>query len=177
MDKKLVSRGRSDEDGDTQSLETLLARSIAAASPHTKGIFGNDTMTAKEIEAFVSKRTAVAVATTDREGHPHIAATDLIVVQGRFFIGQSQGSASLKHIRRDERVALLLMQGWRRHLLLEGQTSCLADNDPMTGQVKAAEKERLGFTSQIIVEVSPSRMFGWKSGGPRAKTRADQDNY
>ena len=174
MDGNLASQAQQSKDGDAWTLETLLTNSIATASRHTKDIFGSDTMTPGEVETFLSKRTAVAVATTDREGRPLIADADLIFLEGRFFIGQSRGSATLNQIRKTQRVALLLMQGWRRHLLLEGQASCLADNDPVNMKVRAAEKRRIGFTSQVIVEVHPSRMFGWKSDGPPATIRAGE---
>jgi hypothetical protein len=115
------------------------------------------------VEAFLKGHTLVALATVGPSGEPHLAPTDLIYMEGRFFIGQSRGAASLRDLRRLPRVSLLMAQGWRRHLLLEGEARPLAPNEPAAAMVQAEEQRRLGFSSQVIVEVLPRKMFAWSS--------------
>ena len=145
-----------------RELEELLRTSLARATAHTRRVLGPGAMTAVEVRAFLRSRTAAALATTGPAGRPHVAATDLIHHRERFFVGQSRGAASLRHLRRQPAVGLLMAQGWRRHLIVEGTASTVPDG-PLAEEVRAEEQRRLGITSDVIVEVLPTRAFGWKS--------------
>ena len=101
-------------------LEELLRTSLARATAHTRRVLGPGAMNAAEVRAFLRGRTAVALSTTGPAGRPHVAVTDLIHHRERFFVGQSRRAASLRHLQREPSVALLLAQGWRRHLIIEG---------------------------------------------------------
>ena len=125
-------------------------------------------MTAAEVRAFLRGRTAAALSTTGPAGRPHVAVTDLIHYRERFFVGQSRGAASLRHLQRRPSVALLLAQGWRRHLIIEGIASTVPDGH-LAEEVRGEEQRRLGIASDVIVEVEPSRAFGWKSDRTRSE--------
>ena len=154
-------------------LEELLRTSLARATAHTRRVLGPGAMTAAEVRAFLRSRTAAALATTGPAGRPHVAATDLIHHRERFFVGQSRGAASLRHLQRQPAVALLLAQGWRRHLIIEGTASMVPDG-PLAEEVRAEERRRLGFASDVIVEVEPTRAFGWKSDRVDSKKSAEK---
>lgn len=143
-------------------LEELLQSSLAQSTAHTRRVLGPGAMTAEEVRAFLRRRTAAALATTGPAGRPHVAVTDLIHHRERFFVGQSRGAVSLRHLRRQPSVALVLAQGWRRHLIIEGTASTVPDG-PLAEAVREEEQRRLGFASEVIVEVAPTRAFGWKS--------------
>lgn len=145
-----------------RELEELLQTSLARATAHTRRVLGPGAMTAAEVRAFLRARTAAALSTTGPAGRPHVAVTDLIHHCERFFIGQSRGAASLRHLQRQPAVAVLLAHGWRRHLIIEGTASTVPDG-PLAEEVRAEEQRRLGFASEVIVEVLPTRAFGWKS--------------
>ena len=119
-------------------------------------------MTAEEVRAFLRRRTAAALATTGPAGRPHVAVTALIHHSERFFVGQSRDAASLRHLQKQPSVALVLAQGWRRHLIIEGTAATVPDGLLADG-VREEERRRLGFASEIIVEVEPTRAFAWKS--------------
>ena len=158
-------------------LEELLRTSLARATAHTRRVLGPGAMNAAEVRAFLRGRTAVALSTTGPAGRPHVAVTDLIHHRERFFVGQSRGAASLRHLGRRPSVALLLAQGWRRHLIIEGEASAVPDG-PLAEEVRGEEQRRLGFASEVIVEVEPSRAFGWKSdrgsSGKSAERHAEE---
>lgn len=143
-------------------LEYLLRTSLARATTHTRKVLGPGAMTAAEVRAFLRARTAASLATTGPAGRPHVAVTALIHHSERFFVGQSRGAASLRHLQRRPAVALVVAQGWRRHLIIEGTASVVPDG-PLAAEVRAEERRRLGITSDVIVEVLPTRAFGWKS--------------
>ena len=145
-----------------KELEELLRTSLARATAHTRRVLGPGAMTAAEVRAFLRARTAVTLATTSPAGRPHVAVTALIHLRERFFVGQSRGAASLRHLQRQPAVALLLAQGWRRHLLIEGTASTVPEG-PLAEEVRDEEQRRLGFASDVIVEVKPAHAFGWKS--------------
>ena len=145
-----------------RDLEELLRTSLARATAHTRRVLGPGAMTAAEARAFLRSRTAATLATTSSVGRPHVAVTALIHHRERFFVGQSLGAASLRHLQRRPAVALVMAQGWRRHLLLEGTARTVPDG-PLAEEVRVEEQRRLGFASDVIVEVEPSRAFGWKS--------------
>jgi hypothetical protein len=144
-------------------LQGLLQASLENASAHTRGIFGASPMRAAEVEAFLQGRTVAALATARPSGAPHVSAADLIYLHGRFFLGQSRDAASLRNLRRQPRVSLLMAQGWRRHLLLEGLARELPGEDPLGEGVRAEERRRLDFAAEVIVEVEPLRLLAWKS--------------
>ena len=145
-----------------KELDELLRTSLARATAHTRRVLGPGAMTAAEVRAFLRGRTAAALSTTGPAGRPHVAVTDLIHYRERFFVGQSRGAASLRHLQRRPSVALLLAQGWRRHLIIEGIASTVPDGH-LAEEVRGEEQRRLGIASDVIVEVEPSRAFGWKS--------------
>ena len=70
-------------------------------------------------------------------------------------------------------MALLLAQGWRRHLIVEGAASVVPDG-PLAEEVRAEEQRRLGFASDVIVEVAPSRAFAWKSDRIRSDKSVEE---
>ena len=149
-------------------LKYLLQTSLARATAHTRKVLGPGAMTAAEVRAFLRARTAASLATTGPAGRPHVALTALIHHSERFFVGQSRGAASLRHLQRRPAVALVVAQGWRRHLIIEGTASVVPDG-PLAAEVREEERRRLGFASQVIVEVEPSRAFGWKSDRMRSE--------
>jgi uncharacterized pyridoxamine 5'-phosphate oxidase family protein len=128
-------------------------------------------MTAEEVEAFLKGRTMVALATVHPSGTPHVSATDLIYHRGRFFLGQSRAAASLRNLQRQPRISLLMAQGWRRHLLLEGEARELPADDSLALEVRTEERRRAGFDSEVIVEVEPLRLLTWKSATSRTERR------
>ena len=143
-------------------LEELLQTSLARATAHTRKVLGPGAMTAAGVRAFLRRRTAAALATTGPAGRPHVAVTDLIHHRERFFIGQSRGAASLRHLQKQPSVALVMAQGWRRHLIIEGTAATVPDGS-LADEVREEERRRLAFASEIIVEVEPTRAFGWRS--------------
>ena len=149
-------------------LEELLRTSLARATAHTRKVLGPGAMTAAEVRALLRARTAVTLATTGPAGRPHVAVTALIHHGERFFVGQSRGAASLRHLQRRPSVALLMAQGWRRHLIIEGEASTVPEG-PLAEEVRGEEQRRLGFASEVIVEVEPTRAFGWKSDRMRSE--------
>ena len=156
-----------------RELEDLLRTSLARATAHTRRVLGPGAMTAAEVRAFLRSRTAAALSTTGPTGRPHVAATDIIHHRERFFVGQSRGAVSLRHMQRQPAVALLLAQGWRRHLIIEGTASAVPEG-PLADEVRAEEQRRLGFASDVIVEVAPTRAFGWKSDKVGSGKRAEE---
>jgi hypothetical protein len=146
---------------DAEEWDALLQRSLEQATPFTQGVFGPHRLTGREVLALLQKAPVAVVGTTSPSGAPHLALTGPILWQGRLYLGFSPQAAAFRHLQRSPRLALVVHQGWRRVLIVEGEARLLPEGEEAQ-QVRRAEEARHGWTSPALVEVIPRKAFSWR---------------
>lgn len=146
---------------DKQEWDALLQRSLERATPFTRGVFGSQPMTGQEVLDLLRRVRNVVVGTTNPAGAPHLSVTGPILWNGRLYLGFSPQAATYRHLQRSPRIAVVAHQGWRRVLIIEGETRLVPDGEEAQ-RVRQAEEARHGWTSPALVEVIPRKAFTWK---------------
>ena len=63
-------------------LQSVIEKSLAQASPHSKKVYGEDPMTAKEVLELANTDVLILAATVKPEGKPHLSM--LLQSKGRY---------------------------------------------------------------------------------------------
>jgi nitroimidazol reductase NimA-like FMN-containing flavoprotein (pyridoxamine 5'-phosphate oxidase superfamily) len=86
------------------TLQDLLDASMAAASPFTRSLDGEE-RTAREVEEFINATRNVTIAVVRRTGLPHAAPVIGGCVEGEVYVTVSPGSVLAKCLGRSPEVA------------------------------------------------------------------------
>lgn len=62
-----------------------------------------------EVRDFVEKRHGAVMATTKKDGLPHLARIDVGVVDGKLWSSGTRTRVRTKHLRRDPRATLMIL--------------------------------------------------------------------
>lgn len=57
----------------------------------------------------------------------------------------------------------MIAEGWKRQAIIEGEARFLDMNTPPASQVLDAQKKKYGWTSEVLAEIAPARIFTWKA--------------
>jgi|ERR1700728_998846 nitroimidazol reductase NimA-like FMN-containing flavoprotein (pyridoxamine 5'-phosphate oxidase superfamily) len=87
-----------------ENLQDLLDASMAAASPFTRSLEGEE-RTAREVEDFINATRNVTIAVVRRTGLPHAAPVIGGCVEGGIYVTVSPGSVLAKCLGRSPEVA------------------------------------------------------------------------
>jgi PPOX class probable F420-dependent enzyme len=129
-----------------------------------------------ELEAFLARPNAAVVATVRVDGAPHSVPTWYDWEDGRVLLNMDEGRARLRYLRRDQRIALTVLDAdWSTHLSLLGRVVEIYDD------VDLADIDRLAVRYQgesfgtrhrrrVSAWMRPDRWHGWS--GPRPLTAA-----
>ena len=93
----------------SQSLDRILQESLASAGPAVKATFDRDErrLSAEELREFWRETRMFAVATTGRDGGPHIAPVHVALNQDDSLeMSIFEDSVRLRDLRRDPRIAV-----------------------------------------------------------------------
>lgn len=102
-------------------------------------------------------------ATTKPNGEPHLSITDVMVLDERLYIGVDPATSRAKNLEHDTSIAIMMAEGWKRQAILEGEALFLDMESPLASRVLEAQKKRYGWTSKILAEIVPRKIFTWKA--------------
>jgi PPOX class probable F420-dependent enzyme len=122
-----------------------------------------------EADALLRKANPAVIATLRRDGSPHTAATWYDWDGERLLVNMDATRLRLKHMRRDPRVSLTVMDGtdWYRQLTIFGRVVEIRD-DP---EFKDIDRLCLRYTrrqfnnrlrARISALIEPESWYGWE---------------
>ncbi len=144
-------------------LDFVLKSSLAHASSHSKKVYGQNPLTAREIIDLANSRALVLAATVKPNGRPHLSPSDVVAVDDVLYIGLDTATARYKNLKQNPAVTIMLADGWKRQAILEGQAKFLDVTSQTAKKVFDAEKNKYGWTTEAIAEFIPEKIFTYKS--------------
>src|SRR5205823_10579837 len=103
------------------SLDSILKNSLSQASSHTKEVYSQNPLTASEVIELANSRVLTLAATVRPDGRPHLSPTDLVVVNGVFYLGVDMAMARYRNLRQNPAVTVMLADGWKRQAILRSE--------------------------------------------------------
>ena len=143
-------------------LESVLKKSLEKSSSHTKRVYGKNPLTASEVIELGNTRVLTLAATVRPDNRPHLSPTDLVIVDGVFYLGVDKITARYRNLRNNPAVTIMLADGWKRQAILEGTTSYLDMKSRTAEKVLAAQKKKYGWVTDALAEVKIMKAFTWK---------------
>ncbi len=144
-------------------LDTLISRSLADATPHTKKVYGQNPMTGQELVDLANSRALILAATVKSDNRPHLSPVDLNIVDDKIYLGIDEGTARHKNLRQNPAITVMMAEGWKRQAILEGKVSFLDMNSEKAIRVLEEQKKKYGWTTLLLAELVPQRIFTYKS--------------
>ena len=144
-------------------LDSILKQSLANASSHTRRVYSQNPLTASELIELANSRVLTIAATVRPDGRPHLSPSDLIVVDGVFYLGVDEATARYRNIKQNPAVSVMLADEWKSQAILEGDAQFL---DVKSGTAKAvfeAQKKKYGWVTDVLAEFKPIKAFTWKA--------------
>ena len=145
------------------SLDSILKNSLSQASSHTKEVYSQNPLTASEVIELANSRVLTLAATVRPDGRPHLSPTDLVVVNGVFYLGVDMAMARYRNLRQNPAVIVMLADGWKRQAILEGNAEFLDIKSETAKEVLEAQKKKYGWATDTLAEFTLTRAFTWKA--------------
>jgi uncharacterized pyridoxamine 5'-phosphate oxidase family protein len=145
-------------------LQSVMDKSLAHASPHSKKVYGQNPLTAKEVLELANTHVLILAATVKAGGKPHLSPVDLVAVEGAIYVGVDVATARYKNLKQNPAITIMIADGWKRQAILQGVADFLDIKSERATKVLEAEKKKYGWTTETIAEFSPEKVFTWKSG-------------
>jgi putative heme iron utilization protein len=147
----------------SSSLDLVIKNSLSKASPHTREVYGKNPLTSSEVFELANSRVLTIAATVRPDGRPHLSPTDLVAVDGVFFLGVDEATARYRNLKQNSAVTVMLADGSKRQAILEGNAKFLDMNSGIANKVLEAQKKKYGWVTDSIAEFQPVKAFTWKS--------------
>ncbi len=144
-------------------LDALIKESLAKATPHTKKVYGQNPMTAQELVDLSNSSGLILAATVKPDQKPHLSPVDLNILNDKIYIGIDEGTARHGNLRHNPSITIMMAEGWKRQAIVEGETRMLDMKGQTAVQVLDAQKKKYGWTTQLLAEVLPQKIFTYKS--------------
>ena len=144
-------------------LDSILKQSLANASSHTRRVYSQNPLTASELIELANSRVLTIAATVRPDGRPHLSPSDLIVVDGVFYLGVDQATARYRNIKQNPAVSVMLADGWKSQAILEGDAQFLNVKSGTAKAVFEAQKKKYGWVTDVLAEFKPIKAFTWKA--------------
>ncbi len=144
-------------------LDALIDQSLATATPHTTKVYGQNPMTGQELVDLANSRVLILAATVKPDQKPHLSPVDLNVVDDKIYIGIDEGTARHRNLRHNPSITIMIAEGSRRQAIVEGETSMLDMKGKTAARVLDAQKKKYGWTTKLLAEVLPRKIFTFKS--------------
>lgn len=145
------------------SLDLIIKNSLSQASSHTKKVYSQNPLTASEIIELANSRVLTLAATVRPEGRPHLSPTDLVVVDGVFYLGVDEATARYRNLKHNPGVTVMLADGSKRQAILEGDAEFLDMKSGTAKKVLKAQKKKYGWVTDALGEFKPMKAFTWKA--------------
>ncbi len=145
------------------SLDSIIKNSLSQASPHTKTVYSQNPLTAAEVIELANSRVLTVAATVRPDGRPHLSPTDLVVVDGVFYLGVDEATARYRNLKQNPSVTVMLAESSKRQAILEGSAKFLDMNTGLARKVLEAQKKKYGWATEALAEFQPVKAFTWKT--------------
>lgn len=141
--------------------ERLIRDTIDGGTPLTKKVFGGThSMTAQEVLEFFQKNRAMVISTVAPSGAPHITSVGFFVMKGSIYFRIAPQSAVYRHIRRNPRVAVAVVEPpFAVNVFIEGSVRLLDEASEETSSIRSAFREKMSYDPEILGEVVPDKVF------------------
>ena len=136
---------------------------MATATPHTKKVYGQNPLTGQELVELANSRVLILAATVRPDKKPHLSPVDLNIVDGKIYIGIDEGTARHRNLKQNPSITIMVAEGSKRQAIVEGETDMLDMNNKTAARVLEAQKKKYGWTTQLLAEVVPRKIFTFKS--------------
>jgi PPOX class probable F420-dependent enzyme len=131
------------------------------------------------VDQFLAAPNLAVIASLDRGGSPHTAATWYDWEDGRVLLNMDHSRVRLDHLRRDPRVSITVIDrdDWYRHITLTGSVGEIYDDEGLADIDRLA----LRYTGQAYLTrdsprvsawIEVERWHGWDASGDRKVTDA-----
>jgi uncharacterized pyridoxamine 5'-phosphate oxidase family protein len=141
-----------------------MEKTMAQASPHSREVYGQNPLTAKEVLELANANVLILAATVRPEGKPHLSPVDLVSVEGSIYLGVDKATARYKNLKQNPAITIMIADGWRRQAILQGVADFLNIESAQARKALEAEKEKYGWTTEAIAEFTAEKVFTWKGG-------------
>ena len=101
-------------------LESVMKKSLAQASAHSKKVYGQNPLTAKEVLDLANSHVLILAATVKPEGKPHLSPVDVVAVEGTLYVGVDEATARYKNLKQNPAITIMIADGWKRQAILQG---------------------------------------------------------
>lgn len=127
-----------------------------------------------DVAEFLAEPNIAVVATLNRKGNPHTAATWYDWEDGHVMLSMDHTRLRLRHLRNDPRVAMTVIDtgDWYRHISLHGEVDemhdddGLADIDRLARRYTGADYETRD-SRRVTAWVRIDRWHGWDASRAR----------
>jgi putative heme iron utilization protein len=144
------------------SLDSIIKDSLSRASSHTRNVYSQNPLTASEVIELANSRVITIAATVRPNGRPHLSPTDLVAVDGVFYLGVDEATARYRNLKKNPAITLMLADGSKRQAILEGNAKFLDMKGGTAKRVLEAQKKKYGWVTDALAEFQPVKAFTWK---------------
>jgi putative heme iron utilization protein len=145
------------------SLDSIIKDSLSRASSHTRNVYSQNPLTASEVIELANSRVITIAATVRPNGRPHLSPTDLVAVDGVFYLGVDEATARYRNLKKNPAITLMLADGSKRQAILEGNAKFLDMKGGTAKRVLEAQKKKYGWVTDALAEFQPVKAFTWKA--------------
>jgi putative heme iron utilization protein len=145
------------------SLDSIIKNSLSKASPHTREVYGKNPLTSSEMIELANTRVLTLAATVRPDGRPHLSPTDLVAVDGVFYLGVDKPTARYRNLKANPAVTVMLADDSKRQAILEGNAKFLDMTSGIAKKVLEAQKKKYGWVTDALAEFQPLKAFTWKA--------------
>lgn len=148
----------------SSNLQNILRDSLAHASAHSKSVYGRNPLTIEELLDLANAKGPISLAATIKSnGQPHLSPTDLVTLEGRFFLGVDKATARYKNLQKNPRVTVMILEGSKRQAIIEAQARFLEPGSLIGKRVSELVKKKYGWTTDTLAELIPEKVLTYKS--------------
>jgi putative heme iron utilization protein len=144
------------------SLDSIIRDSLSNASPHARKVYSQNPLTATEVIELANSRVLTIAATVRPDGRPHLSPTDLVAVEGIFYLGVDEATARYRNLKANPAVTVMLADGSKRQAILEGNAKFLDMSSGIAKKVLEAQRKKYGWVTDGLAEFQPLKAFTWK---------------
>jgi len=145
------------------SLDSIIKNSLSKSSPHTREVYGQNPLTASEVVELANSRVLTLAATVRPDGRPHLSPTDIVAVDGVFYLGVDEATARYRNLKANPAVTIMLADGSKRQAILEGNAKFLDMTSRIAKEVLEAQRKKYGWVTDALAELQPLKAFTWKA--------------
>ncbi len=125
-------------------------------------MYSQNPLTASELIELANSRVLTLAATVRPNNRPHLSPSDLVVVDGIFYLGVDEATARYRNLKQNPAVTIMFADGWKRQAILEGEAKFLGMKGETAKRVLEAQKKKYGWVTDTLAEFQPVKVFTWK---------------